>query len=140
MFMFMRCALLCLVCLGLSGCAIGLTSESTADAEGTVYYLPKSLVEITVVKAGKPESYTISAQGKSVPDLDHRYVLSYQPNVLYDDRFCIGRDADGLLTTVQFAAEDKTQQKRIACPPDEICFRTMKTVPVGIRLGPSPVR
>jgi hypothetical protein len=217
MFMFMRCALLCLVCLGLSGCAIGLTSESTADAEGTVYYLPKSLVEITVVKAGKPESYTISAQGKSVPDLDHRYVLSYQPNVLYDDRFCIGRDADGLLTTVQFAAEDKTQQivynisrllagagqprftvdppvppqvppitfkmtidptdwrdvtafeasmndtfgkpadgraadklmldmpgfthrqqKRIACPPDEICFRTMKTVPVGIRLGPSP--
>ena len=210
--MFMRCALLSLVCLGLTGCAIGLTSETTVDAEGTVYYLPKSLVEVTVVKAGNAESYTISAKSVSVPDPDHRYVLSYQPNVLYDDRFCIGRGVDGLLTTVQFAAEDKTQQivfnisrllagaggrprstadtppppgtpitfkmtidptdlrdvqafeasmkdvfgkpadalrldvasfngtrqKHISCPQDEICYRTLMTMPVGLKLNGRP--
>src|SRR6185437_10079270 len=71
-------------------------------------YVPPATSPPTV--PAPPTAYTVEAQGVSAPDLDHRYVLSYQPNVLYDDRFCIGLDTKGLLSTVQFAAEDKTQQ------------------------------
>jgi hypothetical protein len=119
--MFGRGVFACILCLGLAGCMTGLTSERSADADGAVYYLPESLLQVTVKKyvpppptpataPAQPTAYTVEAQGVSAPDLNHRYVLSYQPNVLYDDRFCIGLDTKGLLSTVQFAAEDKTQQ------------------------------
>jgi hypothetical protein len=105
---------------GLLGCSAALlTVDAGHDKEyedagqGTVYYLPRSLLTVTVTKTKEidtSENFTIDVAADVAPDPTHRYVLAYAPNRFYSDRFCIARKSNGLLQGVQFAAEDKTQQ------------------------------
>ena len=104
------------------GCT-ALTSE--LDEQGVVYYLPKTILDIAVTQMSDTNTgrvwYHIGAvdkdgvfqskiDDKSVPDLNHRYVLHYRPSALSDDRLCITRSTQGLLNDVEFAADDKTPE------------------------------
>ena len=112
----------------LVGCT-ALTSE--IEDGGVVYFLPKSILNISVTEfahkngqvwyqlgsfhekyeKNKLDAKRISRiESELVPDTQHRYVLTYQPSRLSDDRLCISRDANGLLRDVEFAADDRTPQ------------------------------
>jgi hypothetical protein len=55
-------------------------------------------------------SYSVDITPETGPDPAQRYVLQYQPNKFSHDRFCIGRDPDGLLKVVEYAGDDRTPE------------------------------
>ncbi|MGA7325534.1 MAG: hypothetical protein WBX25_13855 [Rhodomicrobium sp.] len=103
------------------------TSERN-DSEGVIYYLPKTLVEITITPWGIPSippdppplgrgrvpgadqiKYVVLSVGKSanVADLSRSYSLTYNGSPLSKDNVCAGV-SNGLLQTVQADTADQT--------------------------------
>lgn len=111
-----------------SGC-VGLGSLE-GNVDGVIYHLPKSLLTMTVRQYVDTVNdrvwYTLGGPGgtpegsqpvlprdihsETIADPDHRYVISYRPSALSDDRLCISRKPNGLLQDVQFAADDRTPE------------------------------
>lgn len=110
-----------------AGCSI-YTSDRVAVGEetspGMIYYLPKTLVNVTVMPFGKkgatPDKHQVKYVELSfadktkpvlpvehVPDLGRQYVLSYNPSPLSTDHVCAGAQ-NGLLVGVQASAADET--------------------------------
>ena len=114
------------------GCASVSLSSYLEPENGTVYYLPKSILTVTVRQMEDLARGRIwyelgaspfSADGsidttkikdlipsETIPDPHHRYTLKYNPSAFSDDRFCITRSTTGLLKDVQFVADDRTPQ------------------------------
>lgn len=87
--------------------------KSVTDQEvGIPYYLPKSLVIVKVIRkteSGK-SGYSITAEPLLVPDTKLLYILQPQDNFLASDRLCVARTKTGLLQSIQFATDDKTDE------------------------------
>lgn len=100
----------------LASCAAIKTATNLPDPKdfGIPYYLPKSLVTVTVAKTTstttKKTDYTITAASAMVPDTEHLFTLQPQHNFLASDRICIARTQSGLLASLQFATDDKTDE------------------------------
>jgi hypothetical protein len=71
------------------------------------YYLPKTQLKVTVTRH-ENQQFRFSAETVSVPDISQAYYLQYKPSILSDDKLCITRTADGLLTNIRFRAVDRT--------------------------------
>lgn len=114
--------------LFLSACTVMYSSLDLAD-EGISYYLPRTLVDVTIVAAaptfeGKTASaYPLDLDGKphflvvttsTVPDLRQQYRLNYQRNIFFHDRVCVSTQQNGLLNSVEIATEDATPQILVA--------------------------
>lgn len=93
----------------LTACA-AFTSE--LGGGGVVYFLPRSLLDVTITKTikGPRVTYQIAVKPQVIPDPAHRYVLQYQPSPVSDDTLCVVRDKNGLLSQVQFSGDDRTPQ------------------------------
>ena len=55
-----------------------------------------------------------ATRGEIVPDLKQRFVLTYANNPFFYDRYCILTTPNGLLSSVEYATEDKTPQIALA--------------------------
>ena len=133
--MRMRGAIIASIASVLAGCAGSAALMSIdGEADGVVYHLPRTVLEITVRQYQDDGSgrtwYTIGGpsteadtkpftsdlpganeiKDHDVPDPAQRYVIRYDPSRLSDDRLCISRAPNGLLHDVQFAADDRTPQ------------------------------
>ncbi len=77
---------------------------------GRYYMLPKALITIE----GHPDTdgnLLLDASTSLVADRRHRYFLRWKPNPFYEDIFNnVDVDSDGMLTSVNYSAEDKTPQ------------------------------
>jgi len=116
--------------LALIGGCVAIESSSIND-RGIVYFLPKSILTITVIqykdiangrtwyqiggntkKKGEGTAETdlsvLEIESNPIPDIDHRYVALYRPSVTSDDRFCVARSTEGLLQELDFASDDRT--------------------------------
>ena len=118
--------------LGACGATVLNTAYGTrvgANPEGLNYYLPKSLVELTIMPYGiayakddidesgaKVTAPTIDVQfvrlekpkSSFVPDPQQNYVLTYDASRFALDRVCMATTPNGLLSSVEVAADDKT--------------------------------
>ena len=103
---------------------------------GTLYYLPKSVLKLTIKSYGRarkvgdreepvPEVILIDPAQNSttkeyntktyeIADTRHAYALQYDPKITSNDRVCVGVSEDGLLQSVEGAADDKTGDIAIA--------------------------
>ncbi len=91
------------------------------------YYLPKSLIEVTVKKQGTGIKF--EAKGVEVPDTKARYQLAFNPSIVSDDQFCVVRTDTGLLKQLTFITSDKTTD--IAVNIAELLVRVFAPVPSG---------
>jgi hypothetical protein len=104
----------------LAGCTILYSSSSPLD-DGIPYYLPRTVIVAKVDlwkipgAAGVEDKYvvgidtsTANTRGETIPDLKERFVLTYSSNPLFYDRYCVLTSANGLLSSVEYATEDKT--------------------------------
>ncbi len=136
----------------LAGCT-ALISDNDPEADGVSYYLPKTILDIAVTQKKNPETgdvwYHIGSVNKdkevlseavdvTVPDLDHRYVLSYTPSKVSDDRLCITRGSNGLLHDVEFAADDRTPE--IVFNISRFLASVFKEVPTSVTLVPNTAK
>ena len=75
---------------------------------GHYYFLPKALLTV----AGAPDAagfFAVSITPSLVPDRDHQYFIKWRPNGLSEDTITnLDVDSDGLLTSINYSAEDKT--------------------------------
>ena len=92
--------------------------------EGLIYYLPKTLVEVSIVpwvaaKNGKAapgsdvEHITLEvADGaeQNIPDPSAPLVLRYVPDPFYTDRMCAAVSDTGLIQSVEVATDDQTPE------------------------------
>jgi hypothetical protein len=74
---------------------------------GIPYYLPRSLVELTVA-TDKDKNASIAAKPHDIANQKQRYIAYYAPNPFSDDGLCIGRETNGLLSAVYFQGNDRT--------------------------------
>ena len=113
--------------LTVAGCAIYRSNEVVGginEAPGIVYYLPKTLVTITITPFGTlgdtPEKHVVryleltpadtakqTLLVEHVPDQSQPYVLNYNANPLTTDHVCAGT-SNGLLMGVQASSADET--------------------------------
>ncbi len=99
--------------------------------EGVPYHLPRGRIKVEL-RAGLdsrnvPIMYEIQLLGTEYdPDPKATFVLNYHPSLLSDDDLCVTRKSNGLLTSVQFAAADRT---------DDIALRIAETVVAFPLLG-----
>lgn len=56
----------------------------------------------------------LPTRGEIIPDVEHRYQLTYSSNPLYHDRYCILTSDKGLLKSIEYAAEDATPKVVLA--------------------------
>ena len=112
-----------------NGCAtkVALNSISPAGA-GATYYLPKGLVTIEVFQSkSNPAIYALEIKtSEIVPDFDQGFRLNYEPSAFHDDIVKIERTKNGLLSKIEFSAEDKT---------DDIILKVIDT---GIEIAKLP--
>ncbi|MCX7096446.1 MAG: hypothetical protein NTV43_00905 [Methylococcales bacterium] len=109
----------------LTGCTAIKTKTNPASPEkadfGIPYFLPDSLIQLTIKKVteidaagiplpGKSPKYSLSADTKLIPDTSNQYIMQAPTNVLASDRLCVSRSTTGLLQSVQFATDDKTDE------------------------------
>ncbi|MDP1774745.1 MAG: hypothetical protein Q8L15_20955 [Methylobacter sp.] len=129
----------CFICISmLYGCSAikTITDTSPEGMFGIPYYLPKNLVELKVTRTvkGQDLSYAIEVKPILIPDTENRFVLQRQPNPLASDRLCVARSNTGLLQSVQFATDDKTDE--ILVKLAELAAKVAKTAatgPAGLR-------
>lgn len=119
----MRRALAALIVVALapvfSACAV-MESRLAPETDGIVYYLPRSLMKVSV--SPQPDSGNPKKVGQVdfafepvyISDVRHRYVLNYQNNPLFNDRLCVMVGADGMLSSVEYATEDATPRILVA--------------------------
>src|SRR6266446_1694478 len=127
----MRVRIACLgAALSLAACSTVLESTVDLDQEGVVYHLPRTLIELyirpqaTYDKEPKDANaqpfvvgsnqFYITATSTTIPDVNHRYLLKYTHNVLYNDRVCVSTLPSGMLASIEFASEDATPQIVVA--------------------------
>jgi hypothetical protein len=97
-----------------------LESRLAPETSGVVYYLPRSLAEITTQREkGKKPTFTFREE--AIADLNQRYVLNYQGNALFKDRLCV-LVSNGHLQSIEYASEDATP--RIAVALAELAAKT----------------
>jgi hypothetical protein len=125
------------ISLSLVGCTILHSSIDGADG-GIAYYLPKTVIVAKVevyrrLKPGKTEGktdrdydYLVTfntekpnnlpepTRGETIPDLKHRFSLTYSNNPFFNDRYCVSTTSNGLLTSVEYATEDATPKIALA--------------------------
>src|SRR5262245_19809719 len=89
-----------------SGCAV-MESRSDTDAEGIVYYLPRSLVKVTVTPGPTNVKYEFNPQ--TITDVSNRYALRYRNNPFFNDRLCVMLETNtGYLKSIEYASQDAT--------------------------------
>jgi hypothetical protein len=98
-------------CTALDTSNVGSEKISTLKPQvGRYYLLPKALITIE----GAPDTngnLLIDASVSLVADSKFRYFLRWRPNVFSEDIFNnIDVDSDGMLTSINYSAEDKTPQ------------------------------
>jgi hypothetical protein len=98
-------------CTALDSTSVGDTKISSIKPRvGRYYLLPKALLTLE----GAPDekgNLLINATVSLVADSRFRYFLIWRPNVFSDDIFNnIDVDSDGMLTSINYSAEDKTPQ------------------------------
>jgi hypothetical protein len=132
--------LFCILLVSLSGCAALKTitvkpgDKKTEEATGIPYFLPKNFVEIKVTRTAKTENniqyieYMMEAKPILIPDPDTRFILKHEKNFMASDRLCVARSTTGLLQSVQFATDDKTDE--ILVKVAELAAKVAKTVVV----------
>ena len=125
------------VALLLAGCTI-LRSSVDATDSAIPYYLPKTVIvaEIKISRKGDkldsngkalpPFTYYLDfdtsgetsappkTRGEVIPDLNHRFFLTYNNNPFFNDRYCIATDKNNLLTSIEYATEDATPRIALA--------------------------
>jgi hypothetical protein len=111
-------AVLTFVVFSVGGCTVFSTSIYQDGEDGIIYYLPKSLISVTVMPFGqkgdnnKPDTieYLVLQDAKSdqVADNSKIYVLKYLPNAFSTDTLCAGLDSNNLLLAVEASAADET--------------------------------
>src|SRR5262245_16989225 len=100
----MRFGIACLgAALSLAACSTVLESTVDLDQEGVAYHLPMTLVDLYVrpkaiydqEKDPNAQQFFvannqlfITATSQTIPDINHRYLLKYTHNILYNDRVC----------------------------------------------------
>ena len=96
-----------------AACAV-MESRIDSDAEGIVYYVPRSLVTVTVTPRASGEvGFTFDSN--NLPDIGNRYALNYRNNPFFHDRLCVTIDSTkGYLTSIEYASEDKTPAIAVA--------------------------
>ena len=96
-----------------AACAV-MESRFDSDAEGIVYYVPRSIVTVTVTpQAGGDAQFSFTSN--NIPDVANRYALSYRNNPFFHDRLCVTIDpSSGYLTSIEYASEDKTPAIAVA--------------------------
>jgi hypothetical protein len=135
---------MCLVAasLLLAGCTV-LHSSTYEEDGGIPYYLPKSIIVAKVdaqrrLKPGREKKqdkidsdydYFVSfntntetvgraqlkaTRGETVPDLNHRFRLTYNANPFFKDRYCILTSESNLLQSIEYATEDATPRIALA--------------------------
>lgn len=115
----MRRVVSALLCTALLCSCVALESVPRIDEEqnltysdGITYYLPRSLLELTVTpyKIGNSVArYELTSTDKIIPDINNRLTLHYAPSALANDRVCAATK-DGLLLSVQVASDDQTPE------------------------------
>lgn len=104
-----------LICGLLIGCTVLETTPSPSarfdEARphvGRYYFLPKALITIE----GAPDTdgnYLVTTSVSLVADKRYKYFLNWKPNAFSEDAINnLDVDSDGLLTSVNYSAEDKT--------------------------------
>lgn len=102
-------------CLAFAACtALDSTAVPNAKVDekkphvGHYYFLPKALVTIE----GAPDAkgnFLISSSASLVADRRYQYFLRWKPNAMSEDIITnLDVDSDGMLTSVNYSAEDKT--------------------------------
>ena len=121
--------LLAVAASALAGCTILHSSSDPVDG-GIAYHLPRSVIVAKVdlwrikranvdgvdkyVVAINTEPTTTNGEtvpathGETIPDLKERFALTYNNNPFFYDRYCILTTPNGLLSSVEYATEDKT--------------------------------
>jgi hypothetical protein len=97
-----------------AACAV-MESRFDAETEGIVYYVPRSLVTVTVTQQPSGEAQFDFSNGVAIPDVSNRYALNYRNNPFFHDRLCVTIDpTKGYLTSIEYASEDKTPAIAVA--------------------------
>ncbi len=112
----------------LAGCTILHSSSEPTDG-GIAYHLPRSVIVAKVHLWKIPKEKTGAAKDKyvatidnqkgsngqpdptrseTIPDVRERFVLTYNSNPFFYDRYCVLTTPNGLLSSVEYATEDKT--------------------------------
>jgi len=99
---------------------------------GMFYHLPKTVIELTISSWGKIKQVVVDndGEGEGIPvpevvvidsvttreiaDSRYAYALQYDPSITSNDRVCMGVSPEGLLQSVEGAADDKTGDIAIA--------------------------
>lgn len=108
----MRVLIVMLVASVVSACAV-MESRFDADTEGMVYYLPRSLVKITVTSQENGD-VSFGFDSDEITDVGNRYALNYRNNAFFHDRLCVLVDENGYLSSIEYASEDKTPKIAVA--------------------------
>jgi hypothetical protein len=110
---FQRLSLTCVLFL-LGACtALETTQSPNADFDrkahvGQYYLLPKALVSLAGA-ADADGNYLVTTSMNLVPDHRYKYFLNWKPNAFSEDIISsLEIGSDGLLSTVNYSAEDKT--------------------------------
>lgn len=106
--------------LAISGCqsaaVVTRAGPAAATQAGIPYFLPKGRLKVDV-KAGylkKGKSVELAfldptiAGAETAADSSREYTLEYRPSAFADDRLCVARGANGLLTSISLIATDRT--------------------------------
>jgi hypothetical protein len=97
-----------------AACAV-MESRFESDAEGIVYYVPRSLVKVTVTPQAGGGDPLFGFTSDNIPDVANRYALTYRNNPFFHDRLCVTIDkTTGYLTSIEYASEDKTPAIAVA--------------------------
>ncbi|WP_218131749.1 hypothetical protein [Nitrosospira multiformis] len=107
-------------------------------ATGIPYFLPKNFIEIKVTKTPTIKDniqtieYLVEARPILIPDTTNRFLLKHKQQPMASDRLCVTRSTTGLLQSVQFATDDKTDE--VVIKISELAAKVAKTaiVPVPV--------
>ncbi len=104
-----RIALISVALLGLGACSAALTSSVQDKGQVTNYFLPKSNIKMDLLSDGA-EYQLQYIETQIVPDRDFEYALYYRYSAFSDDKYVIQRTNTGLLSSIQFTADEKTAE------------------------------
>lgn len=109
---WLRAAAACVVALSLGACATVSSNygNSRADQKGQAYYLPKGLIQVSVVESGGQFNVTVAGP-IMVADTDYRFHADLRKAALSDNNALVAIDpATQLLTTAQVVSTGRAKE------------------------------